>query len=624
MVPLGDTPYVNMDQYVFTDETPVAQSANWGAARLCVYLYKQIMQGINNLGRLIGRIHSFATSVFTCIQKEKELQSMSDLPFLVDSDEEQIVIQCLNNQPNLSYLFSDDNREAQQAQVFVVQTTSIDSECFELTSTEEYDSNDGFLNTDSNSEEENDQSTVNVGTELKLLDVNEIECVQYTGEMNSDNSINIDIEDSIQTSFQKEMMSSELINSTSFDYQDNLVSVQDGQGPFSDLDEDIVGPCNQEQITQSQSLRKEQRIFKMFVETQGGTPPLDTLTLSLYERLEWRKARFENRRQLALLTPPERQVIEKRHFDRLAAIENMISHEMERFNIELSEVAKGEMISKVAQHYLLTMQYYSPAIILWIDSLLLHARESNKKLVFLARDGIVFHDVAKILLEKESEKYSGYPADHLIVAWLSRKSSKDLESRGDLAQRYLKQLGIDEHEPIILVDTGVTGSIKRSLSKIVNNDLEAQFSLSRNPAIYGFWDNSDFTIQAIALILLPPTHQDSWVNDPQNANRWLEDTHRGNFVGAERFEDDCESGTIYPVPSMKMEDNQVILNEVAVESESDLSDFLIREFGRRAITDFALDANPEELDYDDIKRNLNDLLTRIQKGEASIPAWTHD
>lgn len=669
MVPLGDTP--NTDRVILIDRVPVVQSSGWGAARLFTYLCEQVVLGFNNLGNLIERIRSFATGFFSCLRNEEEFQAPHLKPLIELNKEQkelsQELIQTPKSSQNLSYLLLGNSMEKEEREKLADEIDGwqpprdieqemnvIEEEGSEAAGLiVALESNEKPLHSDSHAEEQNDWKMPNEISELEILDVHQ---ARHTIEViHKENFINV-IENqserlkekmepfekeiaAIVTTLPKEQVIEQesAVNLALSECQDDLVSAKGEwdnviSSPRKNVpDEPIVNErvfdsFNHVQGSKRESLRKELRVFNMSIEARSATiPPLDTLTLSFSERLEWRKARFESRPQLPLLTPIERQSIENRHLEQLIAVKKTICGEIEKFGIDLSKDAKDKMIRQVAQHYLLTMQYYSPAIVLWIHSLLLHAKESNKKLVFLARDGIVFYDVAKILLEKNREKYGNYPEEHLIVAWLSRKSSKDLETRGDLAQRYFKQLGIEEHEPIILVDTGVTGSIKRNLSKLINNDLEAQFSISRNPAIYGFWDNSDFTIQAIALIILPSTHQDAWVNDPPVGNRWLEDTHRGNFIGAERFEEDLENGVIYPYPSMEMRNNHLVLKEVAVNSESDLCDFLIREFGRRAVTDFALsDADAEKLDYEQIKRNLNDLLTRIQRGERSIQACTHD
>lgn len=353
--------------------------------------------------------------------------------------------------------------------------------------------------------------------------------------------------------------------------------------------------------------------------------PFDTLSLDLAAQIEWRAKHFVSRKKLPLLNPAQRLEVESRHLEMLPNIKDLVEQRIDQFNIPLEKSKKSKIIDLVSNHYILTMQYYSPAVIKWMDALL---QRDEKKLVFLARDGIVFHEVATILLNRNPEKYPHASKDKLALAWLSRKSAKDASDRGDLAERYFKQLGIQPDDSILLVDTGCTGSIKREIGPLIKNAIECQFSVSRNPAIHGFWDNCDFSLQALAFIILPPTHEEAWANDPKNANDWVEDTHRGNFLGTERLVE--EQGIIYPYPSMEWKDTdsgkKLVLKEASVDNEVNLKDFLVKEFGLKAILDFAEKANLSDstLNYDHIKLNLNDLLTRIQKKELMHASCQHD
>lgn len=381
-------------------------------------------------------------------------------------------------------------------------------------------------------------------------------------------------------------------------------------------------PLPQNDYVQGIRTREETAIF----DQPKAETPFDTLTLELPAQLKWRAEHFTAREKLPLLSPAQRLEVESRHLDKLPKIKESVEKRIAELNIPLDDVKKSEIVDIVTKHYLLTMQYYSPAVLKWMDSLL--QRKDERKLIFLARDGIIFHEVATILLERNSAKYPHASKDKLAVAWLSRKSSKYAATQGDLAERYFKQLGIQPNDPILLVDTGCTGSIKREIAPLIKNPLECQFSVSRNPTIHGFWDNSDFSIQALAFVKLPDDHEDAWANDPKSANDWVEDTHSGNFISAEKLVED--RGVIYPSPSMEWVDTdkgqQLVTKEAVVKDEKGLRDFLVREFGRKAIIDFAQEADISDstLNYDQIKLNLNDALTRIQKNEVPHASCKHD
>lgn len=343
------------------------------------------------------------------------------------------------------------------------------------------------------------------------------------------------------------------------------------------------------------------------------------------ERRQWRIENFIKRKKLPLLNVEHRNQVESQHLEKLPNIRLLIRKHIDRFDLNLNESKKNEITNLVSAHYILTMQYYAPAIVKWMDSLLQQAED--RKLVFLARDGIVFHDVASILLNRDPKRYP-HQLKNLIVAWLSRKSTEDAAQRGGLIERYFKQLGINPDDHILLIDTGCTGTIKNALTLSVKNKLDCQFSVSRNPNIYGFWDNSDFSLQALAFINVPSDHEDSWINDPKTANDWVEDTHRGNFISADKLIE--EDGIIFPHPSMEWCKNNdggsLVIKETPVQNEAELSDFLVREYGRQAILDFAQEVHISDtiLDYNEIKLNLNDLLTRIQKKEIAHASCQHD
>lgn len=354
----------------------------------------------------------------------------------------------------------------------------------------------------------------------------------------------------------------------------------------------------------------------------------DTAEMSGADRLAWRNRHFELRKPIPPLTPQERADIESKPVGDLVSIQKEIEKKIEDSGVTLSETEKLEMVTMLIKHYTLSKQYYSPAILMWVDVLLQHADLSGKKLVFLARDGNNLHEVSKILIEKDrTNKYGEIDESKVILAWLSRASALDASKKGDFLPRYFKQLGIEENDELLMVDTGCTGSMKTNVRPMVKNGMEWQFSVSRNPAIHGFWDHADFSMQALAFVRLPKSHQDVWANSPQIANNWVEDAHQGDFLSAAEFVEDKKHNVIYPSPSYVLHEDQsekgyhLELGKSPVTNKEELLVSLTREIGYRSVVDFARETNVEDLgmSYDQIKRNLNDLLTRIKKGEIDLP-----
>lgn len=349
--------------------------------------------------------------------------------------------------------------------------------------------------------------------------------------------------------------------------------------------------------------------------------PIDTSDMSIEEQLAWRLEKFMNRTvQIKLLSGEERQKIEKLEEAADKILRQKVNQEFDNSKIEIAQEKKSEMVDAVAKHYLLSERYYGPAVMLWMDNLLKEAARNGRKPLFLARGGILMHDVAQVLLQKYgSERYGNLKKEDLKVVWLSRDSTKDLSTKGDMLKRYFKQQGIEETDPILLVDTGCTGTLKKSMKGLIKNDTEWMFSISRNPAIKGFWDNCDFSFPAISFLnSIPKEHNDSWANDPKTANTWLEDGKEGHLIGAKTFKE--ENGIIYPEPSMKLEGNELKMQHEVAEDPVSLLMLAIKDYGFEAVVDYAKKTDIKKIEgkYDEIKQNLNDVLVRIQKQELKV------
>ena len=314
-----------------------------------------------------------------------------------------------------------------------------------------------------------------------------------------------------------------------------------------------------------------------------------------------------------LLTTSERASIEVPFADGdRQKIENEIRTEIDAIRNAGKTISKAEennWVKEVYHHYTLSQQYYSPAVILWADFLLLKAAQEGKKLLFAARDGIPAYMVAKKLLERFPEKYNGINKTDISLAWLSRKSIDDSVKQEGLLPNYLSQLKIEKGESFIFADSGSTGTRREAVKNALpDNPCDFEFLVSRNPAIHGYLDNCDYKLRELQY----------FESRPQYTNHWLEDGHQGGYISATKLKRN-RNGKIIPNNFDKGTEKYT----PKLSKDNPLS-YLLKKFGLQAAVDSAkTTSEPNQSSFAQVQRNINDLLHRIHHREVRVPL-THN
>lgn len=173
-------------------------------------------------------------------------------------------------------------------------------------------------------------------------------------------------------------------------------------------------------------------------------------------------------------------------------IEEFIENE----KLEISEKNKDEHILKAMATFATSKAYYGPVVSDWAHSLLDTAAIENRKLIFLARDGVAPYLVCKLFKENEPEKYHNIDLSLIYVSRTIAYSSiqqdeeissadshvveylKTLQERDpDILQKYiLQETSLKPGEKCLFVDVGFGGSIIRPIKRQLKPlQIDAQF-----------------------------------------------------------------------------------------------------------------------------------------------------
>lgn len=266
---------------------------------------------------------------------------------------------------------------------------------------------------------------------------------------------------------------------------------------------------------------------------------------------------------------------------------------------------KEQCIERIIASCGRSLKIYGPIVRAWTEYLLEKAHRENKRLVFLARDGIAPYKLAKKLMaqEEHQKKYPGM-ADNgkLVLAYFSRalvSSSTKTEEGLQLFKEYAeKELGIRPESKYIFVDIGFTGSmIKTIRAALPSTAIEYEYLISMTEEANGF-----LATQEMQLGSVPSAGRNLGIH-------WLEDTHQGNIKSPSHLV--RVGDRIYP------NTKQGTKKEYYAELNS--LDFLIRKFSQIAVVKaFELQAlNSEQLK--EARSNFNEILERIRN--TNLPLY---
>lgn len=281
-----------------------------------------------------------------------------------------------------------------------------------------------------------------------------------------------------------------------------------------------------------------------------------------------------------------------------------------------SESEKEELIQKIMTYYARSSNYYGPVVIAWVDYLLSKANNENKKLIFLARDGIAPYKMAKTMMKIQAcqMKFPCLSEDRIQLAYLSRKViNKSMETNENtvIFQKYISQLGLNHKDHCIFVDIGFTGSMIPKIKQMLPDiDIEFEFLISHGPRANGFiFSYNDPRLGKVEFQQMPTIQTIPYAGAGGNfATHWLEDTHQGVEKSPESLVE--VNGIIYP--NTKIPGNEEFI------CPTDSLEYHLRSCSQEAILESFHKFPIEKIDIKKVVKQFDVLLTKIANSEISL------
>lgn len=289
-------------------------------------------------------------------------------------------------------------------------------------------------------------------------------------------------------------------------------------------------------------------------------------------------------------------------------------HEVEDF-IDMEELSIREKdrdlcILKAIATYATSRTYYGPIVCEWAHSLLDTAVIENRKLIFLARDGIAPYITCKLLKEAFPDKFNKVEI-YLIyisrtVAYSSVQLDEEISSSDkhvvdylktvqnrdpDILRKYIVQeTDLKESDRCIFVDVGFGGSIIRPVKRQLKSMLvDAQFCYLISHTTSEKVRKEKYRAHGFL------AHLEQRPLDPVNkaggnpAVHWIEDTHQGVLLSPKiLFQTD--SGKIVPATVTEKEGVfhvAPLKGEAKQDCKSTPELFLVKTHGLKGIVAYA-------------------------------------
>lgn len=316
-------------------------------------------------------------------------------------------------------------------------------------------------------------------------------------------------------------------------------------------------------------------------------------------------------------------------------IENQIKNDINTLDRSTRVTKQGDVEASIKEHclninkkcrmpyikaalstYVSSKEHYGPVVLAWAKSLLDTAKIENRKLIFMARDGIAPYEVAKILKRKHPELYGNVD---LSLVYLSRKvvdSSLSNKEDPEILEHYLQQEShIKNKDKCLFVDIGFRGSKideTKKLLKNMNLDINFAFLVSLTDKAHGFIGDIKTPLESL--------HEAG----SNLAVHWLEDTHQGVI----------NSPTKLIIAPKKNSPQQIeILPNVLEDKDNpktckdDPLNYLLKLWGLKGIIDAAEEANIDtsqatthswEIADAIMKKKFDDFLDQIYKNKRVL------
>lgn len=258
-----------------------------------------------------------------------------------------------------------------------------------------------------------------------------------------------------------------------------------------------------------------------------------------------------------------------------------------------------EYVKKTMAYYARSYHYYGPVAIHWVHHLLKKASEQNRTVVFLARDGTPGYNIARKILRSTilSNQLPFLQNDkpQVRLAYVSRKivahHSRDERSK-EIFRAYIRQLGIQSGDRVILADVGFTGSMINNIREMLPDiDIEFNYLISLTEKAKGFIANLTNKLRSVSYA---GRNFGIW---------WLEDSHKGTVRGPSKLI--VENGVIYPNTLHPIQD-----------CGNDPLQYLLRHWSSKALEDRAdtfTSADFSESALEGFKNNFDNLLARLKQ-----------
>ncbi len=244
----------------------------------------------------------------------------------------------------------------------------------------------------------------------------------------------------------------------------------------------------------------------------------------------------------------------------------------------MSKSDKAKLTRLIVSQCARSQRVYGPIVREWVDHLLEKASQNGNKLVFMARDGLPYYEVAKRLMEtaEYKEKFPSLTRDgSIVLGYFSRnvvKSADGSNEGREIFRRYIaEELHIQPGDRCIFCDIGFSGSMVKPIRDLIPDvQVEFNFLVATSNRAEGYLGNPS----------KPLPHLETAASNM--GVRWLEESHHGNIASATKLIVD-DQGHVRPDT---LSPKKVRFDEKFSQA------YLIRKFCLRSLIDSAVQLGP--------------------------------
>jgi hypothetical protein len=277
---------------------------------------------------------------------------------------------------------------------------------------------------------------------------------------------------------------------------------------------------------------------------------------------------------------------------------------------KLTSEEKADITLRVASQCARSQDVFSPIARQFVDQLLETANKEGRKIVFMARDGIVFYEIAKELM-KQPENVEKYPnlanKDAIVLGYFSRALIDHADSSDEnkaIFKRYISEnLGIQPKEKCIFVDIGFAGSMVAPIRGMLpENEIDFEFLIATSNRAKGFLGTMDQPLE-------------NFTSEKHNlGTRWMEETHHGTLASGKKLFVDLDGKVQVKLDNIKGIPSPKHAWKFRTEEKFSLP-YMIRKFCKKTVVQTAAELplqNEEALVK--AKKAFSELVWKLQYG----------